>query len=62
MGAACHSDRGDQPSHILLSCGIPFDVATNALRISVGRSTSREDVDLVVEDLRDTVEQLERMN
>lgn len=62
VGAACHSDRGDQPSHILLSCGIPYDVATNALRISVGRSTSREDVDIVVEDLRDTVEQLERMN
>ncbi|XP_067315703.1 selenocysteine lyase [Pseudorasbora parva] len=62
VGAACHSDRGDQPSHILLSCGIPYDVATNAVRISVGRSTSREDVDIVVEDLRDTVEQLERMN
>lgn len=62
VGAACHSDRGDQPSHILLSCGIPYHVATNALRISVGRCTSREDVDIVVEDLRDTVEQLERMN
>lgn len=62
VGAACHSDTGDQPSHILLSCGIPYHVATNALRISVGRSTSREDVDIVVEDLRDTVEQLERMN
>ncbi|XP_016089592.1 selenocysteine lyase-like [Sinocyclocheilus grahami] len=62
VGAACHSDRGDQPSHILLNCGIPYHVATNALRISVGRSTSREDVDIVVEDLRDTVEQLERMN
>uniref|UniRef100_A0A672SUZ3 Selenocysteine lyase n=1 Tax=Sinocyclocheilus grahami TaxID=75366 RepID=A0A672SUZ3_SINGR len=51
-----------RPSHILLSCGIPYHVATNALRISVGRCTSREDVDIVVEDLRDTVEQLERMN
>ncbi|XP_051986692.1 selenocysteine lyase [Xyrauchen texanus] len=62
VGAACHSDRGDQASHILLSSGIPYDVATNALRISVGRSTSREDVDIVVKDLRDTVEQLESMN
>lgn len=62
VGAACHSDRGDQPSHILLSCGIPYHVAANALRISVGRCTSCEDVDIVVEDLRDSVEQLERMN
>nr|XP_055069055.1 selenocysteine lyase [Misgurnus anguillicaudatus]XP_055069056.1 selenocysteine lyase [Misgurnus anguillicaudatus] len=62
VGAACHSDRGDQASHVLLSCGIPYDVATNALRISMGRSTSREDVDIVVEDLRATVEQLQRIN
>ncbi|XP_060723056.1 selenocysteine lyase [Tachysurus vachellii] len=62
VGAACHSDHGDQPSHILLNCGIPYHVAINALRISVGRGTSREDVDIVVEDLRDTVEQLEQMN
>ncbi|XP_065097134.1 selenocysteine lyase isoform X2 [Paramisgurnus dabryanus] len=59
VGAACHSDRGDQASHVLLSCGIPYDVATNALRISMGRSTSREDVDIVVEDLRAAVEQLQ---
>ncbi|XP_060775770.1 selenocysteine lyase isoform X3 [Neoarius graeffei] len=62
VGAACHSDHGDQPSHILLNCGIPYHVAINALRISVGRRTSREDVDIVVEDLRDTVEQLEQIN
>lgn len=51
-----------RPSHILLNCGIPYHVAINALRISVGRGTSREDVDIVVEDLRDTVERLEQMN
>ncbi|XP_062852563.1 selenocysteine lyase isoform X2 [Trichomycterus rosablanca] len=60
VGAACHSDRGDQPSHILLNCGVPYDVASNALRISVGRGTSRADVDVVVEDLREAVEQLGR--
>uniref|UniRef100_A0AAR2J7B9 Selenocysteine lyase n=2 Tax=Pygocentrus nattereri TaxID=42514 RepID=A0AAR2J7B9_PYGNA len=60
VGAACHSDRGDQPSHILLNCGIPYHVAINALRISVGKGTSRQDVDAVVEDLRDAVERLEQ--
>uniref|UniRef100_A0A8C5FN62 Selenocysteine lyase n=1 Tax=Gadus morhua TaxID=8049 RepID=A0A8C5FN62_GADMO len=47
VGAACHSDLGDRPSHILLSCGVSPEVAANALRLSVGRSTSRADVDAV---------------
>ncbi|XP_018593886.1 selenocysteine lyase [Scleropages formosus] len=55
VGAACHSDRVDRPSHILLSCGIPPEVAANALRLSVGRTTTKRDVDLAVEDLRETV-------
>lgn len=59
VGAACHSNRGDRPSHILLSCGVPWGVAANAMRLSVGRSTTRQDVDQVVQDLRDTVTTLE---
>ncbi|KAM3850241.1 selenocysteine lyase [Diretmus argenteus] len=59
VGAACHSDSGNRPSHILLSCGVPSEVAANALRLSVGRSTSKADVDAVVEALRDTVQLLE---
>ncbi|XP_054838401.1 selenocysteine lyase isoform X2 [Eublepharis macularius] len=56
VGAACHSEN--QPSSILLSCGIPYHVAQNALRLSVGRDTSKEDVDLIVEDLKQAVAQL----
>ncbi|XP_023381795.1 selenocysteine lyase [Pteropus vampyrus] len=59
VGAACHSDHGDRPSPVLLSCGIPFDVARNALRLSVGRSTTRAEVDLVVQDLKQAVAWLE---
>lgn len=44
---------------MLLSCGIPFDVARNALRLSVGRSTTRAEVDLVVQDLKQAVARLE---
>lgn len=62
VGAACHSGSGNRPSHILLSCGVPQEVAANALRLSVGRGTSREDVDAVVEDLRETVQLLEEIN
>ncbi|XP_039984646.1 selenocysteine lyase [Xiphias gladius] len=62
VGAACHSDSGNRPSHILLSCGVPSEVAANALRLSVGRGTTKEDVDAVVEDLRETVRLLELIN
>ncbi|XP_053740872.1 selenocysteine lyase isoform X1 [Synchiropus splendidus] len=62
IGAACHSDRGNRPSHILLNCGIQPEVAANALRLSVGRKTTRADVDAVIEDLKETVHQLEEMN
>ncbi|KAM7012792.1 selenocysteine lyase isoform 1-T1 [Tautogolabrus adspersus] len=59
VGAACHSVNGHRPSHILLSCGVPTEVAANALRLSVGRGTTKADVDAVVEDLRETVQLLE---
>ncbi|KAG7228678.1 hypothetical protein INR49_008454 [Caranx melampygus] len=62
VGAACHSGSGNRPSHILLSCGVPSEVAANALRLSVGRGTTKADVDAVVEDLRETVQLLEEMN
>ncbi|XP_067395135.1 selenocysteine lyase isoform X2 [Emydura macquarii macquarii] len=60
VGAACHSEKGDRPSSILLSCGIPYEVAQNALRLSVGRDTTNEDVDMIVEDLKQAVAQLEQ--
>lgn len=59
VGAACHSDLGDQPSPVLLSCGVPFAVAKNALRLSVGRSTTRAEVELAVQDLKQAVARLE---
>jgi len=51
-----------RPSHILLSSGVPSEVAANAMRLSVGRGTTKADVDAVVEDLRETVQLLEEMN
>lgn len=50
------------PSPILLNCGIPPSVAANALRLSVGRGTTKGDVDVVIEDLRAAVQQLEGLS
>lgn len=56
VGAACHSDNVSHPSPILTAIGVPHDVAMNALRLSVGRHTSKKDIDLVVEDIKAAIE------
>uniref|UniRef100_A0A8D1EPC9 Selenocysteine lyase n=1 Tax=Sus scrofa TaxID=9823 RepID=A0A8D1EPC9_PIG len=56
---ACRQEAGRGPSPVLLSFGIPLDVARNAIRLSVGRSTTRAEVDLVVQDLKQAVARLE---
>ena len=58
VGAACHSDVVSRPSPILIAIGVPHDIAMNALRLSVGRDTTKEDIDVVVEDLKVTIEGL----
>ena len=60
VGAACHSDAVSRPSPILTAIGIPHDVAMNALRLSVGRYTSRNDIDIILEDLEVVVKTLKK--
>ncbi|KAK2554765.1 Selenocysteine lyase [Acropora cervicornis] len=60
VGAACHSDNVSHPSPILTAIGVPCDVAMNALRLSVGRYTSKDDVEAVMEDLKAAVEFLRK--
>ncbi|MCI8478272.1 MAG: cysteine desulfurase NifS [Oscillospiraceae bacterium] len=43
-GSACSSASLD-PSHVLLSIGLPHEVAHGSLRLSLGRETTAEDVD-----------------
>ena len=62
LGAACHADQQYSPSRILLALGIPHEVASNALRISVGRETSPRDIDVVVDDLQQSVSSLKKMS
>uniref|UniRef100_A0A8C5P9P6 Selenocysteine lyase n=1 Tax=Leptobrachium leishanense TaxID=445787 RepID=A0A8C5P9P6_9ANUR len=59
VGAACHSDRGDSPSPVLLSSGVPLEAARGAVRLSVGRETSQEDVDMIVKDLEQAAKHYE---
>eukprot|EP00054_Salpingoeca_dolichothecata_P005626 m.35506 g.35506 ORF g.35506 m.35506 type:complete len:402 (-) comp15749_c0_seq3:98-1303(-) len=56
VGAACHSEAGTKPSRILLEIGVPENVAKRAMRWSVGRETSKADIDLAVDTLYTTME------
>lgn len=59
IGAACHSHSGCKASPVLMACGVPEDIAVNALRLSIGRGTSKEDIDIFMQDLKETVCSLE---
>jgi cysteine desulfurase len=56
-GAACKSGSS-HPSHVLLAMGVPRDVAQSAIRFSLGRCTSSEDIDFVIETLPAVVSKL----
>ena len=47
-GSACTSGNVE-PSHVLVAMGVPLDWAMGTVRCSLGRSTTAEDVDHVVE-------------
>ena len=56
-GSACTSASLD-PSHVILALGVPYEVAHGSLRFSLGRDTTDEDIDRVLEALPPLVEKL----
>ena len=60
-GSACTSGSLE-PSYVLTAMGVPTEWALGALRLSLGRSTSREDVDYVLEVLPPAAERLRVMS
>jgi selenocysteine lyase len=56
--AACHGQN--KPSGILLASGVPHHRAVNAIRLSVGRETTTDDIDTAIEDLKQSVTTLSR--
>lgn len=59
-GSACQSGAID-PSHVLLAIGVPRDVARGSVRFSLGRESTDEDVDAVLEVLPGIVERARRV-
>lgn len=60
-GSACTSGSLD-PSHVLLAIGLPHEIAHGSLRMSIGRSTTIEDIDFAVDSLGTTLENLRAMS
>ncbi len=60
-GSACTSGSLD-PSHVLLSIGLPHEIAHGSLRLSLGLSNTEEEVDYVVEQLVEIVDRLRKMS
>jgi cysteine desulfurase len=56
-GSACTSASLD-PSHVILALGLPYEVAHGSIRFTLGRSTTQEDIDYVLEILPPLVEKL----
>ena len=60
-GAAC-SSGSPEPSPVLLAIGLSKQEAQNSLRVSLGWSTTQQQVDLFLLTLKDTVERLRKIN
>lgn len=53
-GSACSSGL-PQPSHVLLAMGLSGDIASSALRITLGKENTKEEIDYFVDELEKIV-------
>jgi cysteine desulfurase len=60
-GSACTSGA-TEPSHVLIAMGIPAKIANGAIRFSMGRSTTKDQIDRVLQVLPPIVERLRAMS
>ena len=60
-GSACTSGSLD-PSHVLLSLGLPHEVAHGSLRLSIGEYNTMEEIDHIIEVVPKVVQYLRNMS
>lgn len=60
-GSACTSGSLD-PSHVLLAIGLPHEIAHGSLRLTLSEETTKEDIDITVDAIREIVTQLRNMS
>lgn len=60
-GSACTSGSLD-PSHVLLAIGLPHEIAHGSLRLTLNEEITKEDIDYVVDNLKEIVQSLREMS
>ena len=60
-GSACTSGSLD-PSHVLLAIGLPHEIAHGSLRLTLSEENTREEMDYVVDSLKEIVARLRQMS
>jgi len=60
-GSACTSGSLD-PSHVLLAIGLPHEIAHGSLRLTLSEETTKEEIDYVVESIKEIVTKLRNMS
>lgn len=60
-GSACSSGALD-PSHVLLSLGLKHEQAHGSLRISIGKYTTKKELDLVIDKIKEVVKRLRKIS
>ena len=60
-GSACTSGSLN-PSHVLMAIGLPHEIAHGSLRLTLSEETTKEDIDYVVDTLKEIVANLRRMS
>jgi cysteine desulfurase len=60
-GSACTSGNVE-PSYVLVAMGVPLDWAMGSVRCSLGRGTTAEDVDYVIESVAPLVAKLRSLS
>lgn len=60
-GSACTSGSLD-PSHVLLAIGLPHEIAHGSLRLTLGEENTKEEMDYVIDKLKEIVQRLRDMS
>ena len=60
-GSAC-SSKSLEPSHVLSALGVPVEMIHGTVRFTVGDFTTKEDIDYVVENLKEVVTKLRELS
>ncbi len=58
-GSACTSDQAD-PSHVLLACGLPPEIAHGSLRLTLNEENTMEEMDYVAASVKEAVGSLRK--